>query len=238
MRLFELLNELKIQPHTDYESIIDKVDAVATRLMSQVEYFSGEVEVDVENDNYLNIVIDTWCYANDVEKHNKALNKFRRLFGNYLKNHGWQIAKFATSARDYLEDDDMYEWVTFVGILPFHGTTAEPSGEYLYHVTHQDNVEDIMKNGLRPNHGSDFMRFKNKRLYLCDSGECVDAVALDMVQNRNISLDELYVIRFKPSQTHLKFFDDTEWDIDAIWTPYKIPAKYLEYKPFDSEIWD
>ena len=104
--------------------------------------------------------------------------------------------------------------------------TAKVAGQVYFHVTHKENLPDIMQEGLDPKYERNQYAQKRGFVYLCRTLEY--AQLLKQQLDDNVGADEHVILKVTPDRT-IKILPDDEWEPEvAVKTPNVIPPRMIK----------
>ena len=93
----------------------------------------------------------------------------------------------------------------------------------LYHITHLDNLDSILKKGLIPKRNTGFLlRSNDPRIYLTTNYE--DAMHDLLLRSEPIAILKIDMTKF----SKFNVYEDPRMNTPSYWTPTHIPARALE----------
>lgn len=209
-----------------------KVEASISDMEDVAQNFIASIDENIANEKYFDTYgeyIHFFIGGYQADGFTKAYAKAQaKRLSNIIRPLGWFVSKLSF---DYHQSDieDEYEdqepqLMVFIDIFPLLGREISVP-PIVYHIAKTSNLESIKQHGLLPSKGgSDFIKTKNPRVYVCLNKNDLATVIKDMDKWRG--KDDLSIISISTKGLSNKFYNDVEMT-EAAWTPTTIPASAI-----------
>lgn len=177
-------------------------------------------------DEYSFITLEEFCELNGIPEEELTDNQINYFYEHYGERSRLPMCR-------YHMDHDHNDWIVenLQSAQTENATEFVKKQRYVYHITHKDNIQNILKKGLRPkvkkNNDEDRYRYYTERIFLIVDSENIKSDITQVINDLNLWRDYA-ILKIDISKLNITYWWDDASRGNTVYTVESIHPKFIE----------
>lgn len=172
------------------------------------------------------ITLEEFCELNGIPEDELTDNQINYFYEHYGEKTGLPASRYDL-------DNDHNDWIieNLQSTQTENATYFVKKQRYVYHITHKDNVQNILKKGLRPkvkkNNDEYRYRYYTERVFLIIDSENIKSDITQVINDLNLWIDYA-ILKIDISKLNITYWWDDASRGNNVYTVEYIHPKFIE----------